>query len=271
MTYIASTSVKSAKAFIFYLSRYSVYYNCLEFLLLNLMHNSLSIRSYNRQRKGHCHDYHQLVLPLRGAINIEVESYKGKVTPGECVVVKAGEMHHFDAETEARFVVADCAQLPAGMLTSDTIVFTLNPPLLQFLAFVEAQLKFQINQQVESLMFDTFYRLLEEQRLLRQVDFRIREALEYIDANLTDDLSINKLASIACLSPTQFKKLFRQQTDSTVAQHITNLRMEKAQALLLHTDYPMQIIAELVGYSDLSAFSRRFSQHFGISPSRFSR
>ncbi|MDF5570734.1 helix-turn-helix domain-containing protein, partial [Vibrio parahaemolyticus] len=38
-----------------------------------------------------------------------------------------------------------------------------------------------------------------------------------------------------------------------------------------HTDLPVQLIAERVGYSDLSAFSRRFSMHFGMSPREFSR
>jgi len=47
------------------------------------------------------------VLPLRGVINIEVDTFKGKVTPGEYFVVNAGEIHHFAAEHEANFVVAD--------------------------------------------------------------------------------------------------------------------------------------------------------------------
>ncbi|WP_249269560.1 hypothetical protein [Shewanella sp. SACH] len=38
--------------------------------------------------------------------NIEVDTFKGKVTPGECVVVNAGEIHHFAAEHEARFIFA---------------------------------------------------------------------------------------------------------------------------------------------------------------------
>ncbi|WP_375749337.1 helix-turn-helix domain-containing protein [Vibrio sp. HN007] len=235
------------------------------------MINTLSIRSYNRQRKGHVHDYHQLVLPLRGVINISVESFIGKVAPAECVVVKSGEMHHFDAQAEAKFVVADLDKLPDDILQSDTIVFSINQPLLQYLSFVEAQLKFQINPQVEQLMFDTFYTLLSEQKLFRKTDARVRAALEHIESHLSQELSISQLASVACLSPTQFKKIFKEQIGETVTSYIIRLRMEKAQALLLHTDYPVQIVAESVGYADLSAFSRRFSLQFGISPSKYSR
>ena len=74
------------------------------------MINTLSIRSYTRQTRGHSHDFHQIVLPLRGVINIEVASYRGKVTPSECVIVKANETHYFNAEENAKFIVAGYRQ-----------------------------------------------------------------------------------------------------------------------------------------------------------------
>ena len=98
-------------------------------------------------------------------------------------------------------------------------------------------------------MFTTFYRLLEEQKLFVQYDHRIREVVDYINNNLSHNLSIEALANIACLSATQFKKNFKSQTGQTVTEYITELRMKKAQALLLHTDSPISIIAELVGYT----------------------
>lgn len=235
------------------------------------MANSLSIRSYSRQRKGHAHDYHQLVLPLRGVINIALDSFTGKVKPGECVVVKAGIMHHFDADAQAKFVVADLDRLPVLLAESDTLVFSVSSPLFHFLAFVEQQLNHQINTGIEALMLETFGQLLAQQRLLRKAEPRINNALEYMEDNLAETLSIERLAAVANLSPTQFKKLFKQQTGETATQYLTRLRMEKAQALLLHTDYPVQIVAELVGYTDLTAFSRRFSRYFGMPPSRLTR
>lgn len=120
-------------------------------------------------------------------------------------------------------------------------------------------------------MFVTFALLLAEQRLLPQVDRRIRQVLQVIDMRLSERLTLDELAQTACLSETQLKKLFRQQIGLSVMQYLTRVRMEKAKALLQHTDYSVQRIAEQVGYSDLSAFSRRFSASFGLSPTRFSR
>ncbi|SMS00842.1 Arabinose operon regulatory protein [Vibrio mangrovi] len=202
---------------------------------------------------------------------MEVATFKGKVMPGECVAVKAGEVHYFAAETEAKFVVADLERLPEPIMTSGTVVFSITSPLLRYLSFIEEQLKYQVNTDIEKLMYDTFYALMCAQQVLKQFDHRIRNAMEYIDAHLSQPLSNTQLATIAYLSPTQFKKVFKQQTNLTVTQYITKLRMEKAQALLLHTDYPIQIVAETVGYTNLTAFSRRFSQYVGLPPSKYAR
>ncbi|MGY8870371.1 MAG: helix-turn-helix domain-containing protein [Pseudomonadales bacterium] len=47
--------------------------------------------------------------------------------------------------------------------------------------------------------------------------------------------------------------------------------MAKAHGLLAHTDSPINIVANIVGYQDVPAFSHRFSAYFGHSPSNSRR
>ena len=233
------------------------------------MKNLLSIRSYSTNPVSHSHDFNQVVLPLRGVINIKVENFSGKVAPRECVVVRANEKHLFMAEREARFIVADMDCLPNNINCTQHIVFEINKPLVNFLLFTESQLETQINSRLEQSMYNTFYQLLESQHLLPKLDYRIQNALLFINENIAEPLNIESIAKIAFLSPTQFKKTFKEQLGVTVLEHITLLRMEKAQALLTHTDYPLQIIGEKVGYKELSSFSRKFKQHYGFPPTKF--
>jgi len=235
------------------------------------MKNPLSIRSYSTKPTSHSHEFNQIVLPLRGVINIKVDGFNGKVTPGECVVVKAKEEHLFTAGTEARFVVVDMQNLPPNISTSQCVVFAISKPLIHYLVFIESQLENQINGPLEKSMFETFHLLLADQILSPKLDNRISTSIAYMKKNIADQLQINRLAKVAFLSDTQFKKLFRQQTGMTVMKFVTRLRMEKAQALLTHTDYPLQIIGEKVGYNELSAFSRKFSQYYGLSPNQFKK
>jgi AraC-like DNA-binding protein len=120
-------------------------------------------------------------------------------------------------------------------------------------------------------MMQTFCCLLAEQQVLRFFDHRIQKVLDYIESHLATSLSNQQLAAVAYLSLTQLKKLFKQQTGLSVSQYVRQARMEKAQALLRHTDYPVQIVAQTVGYSDHAAFSRSFAKYCGMSPSQYSR
>jgi len=234
-----------------------------------MMNNLLSIRSYSTKPVSHRHSFNQLVLPLRGVINIRVGSFNGKVAPGECVVVRSHEDHMFTADAEARFVVADMQSLPDNMLTSQCIVFATNEPLRHYLSFVEKQLEHNVNKGLELATYDLFALLLAEQTLLLKVDERITTVISFIEQHIATNLQIKTLATSIFLSETQFKKIFKQQTGMAVMRYVTKLRMEKAKALLTHTDYPLQMIGEKIGYKDLSSFSRVFSQYFGLSPTKF--
>lgn len=233
------------------------------------MQGNLSIRSYSTKPTIHAHDFYQLVLPLRGVISIQVGLFDGKVAPGECVIVKEKEEHLFTAKPEARFVVADMITVPENISTYQDVVFAVKKPLTLYLNFIEAQLEQQVNTVLEEAIYNTFYHLLSEHILLPKLDKRIANAIDYIEHNLNNRLTIEVLASAANLSPTQFKVLFKQQTDQTVMDYVSKARIEKAQALLCHTDYPLKMIGEMVGYTDLSSFSRRFTQIVGLPPSKF--
>ena len=113
-----------------------------------------------------------------------------------------------------------------------------------------------------------FKQLLLTQDFSPKIDNRITRVLAHIESNLSNECSLEELASISNLSVSHFKVEFKSQTGKTAGEYLMVQRMEKARALLSHTDYPVQIVAERVGYSSQSAFSRRFSEYFGKPPSR---
>lgn len=231
--------------------------------------DSLSIRSYSLNQQGHSHDFHQLVLPLSGVIEIELPSYQGPVKPGQCVVIESGTLHWFRAQTQAKFLVADLHRLPEHWLAIEKPVIKINSALEHYLPFVEHQLEKKVCEAVHASMLTLFYQLLDQQSVLSHSDPRIQNALDYIELHLAEPISIEVLAKVSHLSSTQFKKRFKAQTSQSVAQYIAQVRVNKACALLRHTDYPINVIAHLVGYRDASAFARRFQKMTGLSPSRY--
>lgn len=230
------------------------------------MPRHFSIRAYTKSFKRHHHTYHQLVLPLMGSIHIEVGDYQGIASVGDCVIIREMQSHAFSADEAARFIVIDSDNLPHNLLESEEQKIRVDDGVVAFCQFLERQLSLNVDSDVESSAFELLMQLLAQQQNHRLLDKRLEKVIDYINSHLAEPLTITQLATIACLSDTQFKVVFKQQMNMTLTQYLRQLRMSKAKSLLTYTDKPIAIVAQDVGYLNSSAFSRQFKSHFGVSP-----
>lgn len=226
----------------------------------------LSIRSYRFVSHTHYHDFHQLVLPLVGSVDIDTGRHQGRAAPGQCVITLAGDQHRFAPEQGSSFLVADLDELPANMQPLQDSFVRVSAPMQAFCYFAQKQLEHRVSPTLEQQMGGWFVQLMAEQTFLPTMDPRIARVVEHLEKDLSASPSLAELASVACLSLSQLKTLFKKETGKTSGQYLLALRMEKARALLAHTDYPINLIATQLGYQDLSAFSHRFASHFDFSP-----
>lgn len=230
------------------------------------MATKLYIRSFSSATHRHKHDYHQLVVPLRGSAENYTDMGDGPIGPGQCMVQPAGLNHSFVPDPDSSFLVADMDELPTNLQALTYPIVSVPPQIFAFCQFVETQLQNQVSPELEASMGNLFMQLLEGQEFLPSIDKRIAKVIAHLRKDLTITPSIEELANIATLSISQLKALFKSQTSDSPHQYLTQLRMEKARALLAHTDVPINLVAHQVGYGNVSAFSRRFNEHFGHSP-----
>ena len=96
---------------------------------------------------------------------------------------------------------------------------------------------------------------------------RINRVIDCINNHYGEDLSLIKLAEIACLSKFHFHRLFHKHFGETVHDCIRRVRLEHATHLLV-ADVHASIaeIAEACGFSSSQNFSRAFKERFGLSP-----
>jgi AraC family transcriptional regulator len=97
---------------------------------------------------------------------------------------------------------------------------------------------------------------------------RLQWAMEYIHNHYDETISIDVLASQACLSVFHFKRLFREVFHEAPYQYIRKLRLQKASELLLK-DWPVGDVCKAVGWEDTSSFIRLFKQMMNTTPNRF--
>lgn len=90
-----------------------------------------------------------------------------------------------------------------------------------------------------------------------------------INTHLYSNFTIRELSKLAGLSLTSFKDAFIRAYGEPPARYIRKMKIEKAKKLLLTSDHTVNEIADLVGYKDLSHFSKSFQAVTGSSPTRF--
>jgi len=98
---------------------------------------------------------------------------------------------------------------------------------------------------------------------------RLRRVLDYIEAHLDRELTLAELADVACLSPCHLSRSFKQAVGTGPQRYTVQRRVERAKALLRHSDASLASIAATVGFADQSHFTAAFRQEIGTTPGRF--
>jgi AraC family transcriptional regulator len=98
---------------------------------------------------------------------------------------------------------------------------------------------------------------------------RLQRVRDYVEANLSAELSLAELADVAGLSRFHFSRSFRRAAGIGVHRFVTVRRIERAKTLLKETDLSLAEIALAVGFQDQAAFTTRFRLSVGAPPGRF--
>jgi AraC family transcriptional regulator len=95
--------------------------------------------------------------------------------------------------------------------------------------------------------------------------------LDYIEANVEGDLTIVRLAAIACLSRFHFARAFKAATGQSPHQFVSAKRLARAKTLLLGGDRSLIDISLALGFSGQANFTRAFRQRTGQTPGDYRR
>ena len=95
------------------------------------------------------------------------------------------------------------------------------------------------------------------------------ELLLFIDKNLHRKLPLNELARHAGLCPSYLSRLFSEKMQRRLQDYIGMHRAFRAAQLIMENRYSIGEIGDMLGFSNVSVFSKVFKKHFGISPLAF--
>lgn len=102
---------------------------------------------------------------------------------------------------------------------------------------------------------------------------RTNEALQkvqdYIEHNLHEDLTLNRLAEVGCFNASYLSRIFKQTYGCNLSEYIGKGRVELAKRLLRTNNERIHEISRKVGYPSAHSFTRIFKQMAGITPQEY--
>ncbi len=95
---------------------------------------------------------------------------------------------------------------------------------------------------------------------------KIQKAKDFIIRNLDQNITIPTIAGYVGTNQCYLKKRFKEIQGQTIFEFLRENRMIKARHLLQNSNYSIQEISVMVGYSSISSFSQAYKNYFGLSP-----
>lgn len=100
---------------------------------------------------------------------------------------------------------------------------------------------------------------------------KLQQAIDYIQDNLAEDISLQAIATEVNMSRYYFCRLFKKSTGISPYQYLIKSRIERAKELLSQNHKSIADIALQVGFSNQSQFTKYFKRFVGVTPQKFSR
>ena len=101
---------------------------------------------------------------------------------------------------------------------------------------------------------------------------RVDRVIDFIGTHLDEELELDELCRIACVSKYHFHRLFTAYTGLSLMGYIKWLRLKHAaHQLIVHKEETIINIALDAGFESDKSFTRAFKQVYGQSPSEFRR
>jgi transcriptional regulator GlxA family with amidase domain len=97
----------------------------------------------------------------------------------------------------------------------------------------------------------------------------LKLALELMQKNIEEPLSIDELARCVNISRRQLERRFCRFVGATPTRYYLELRLTRARQLVLQSNRPITDIAIATGFCSFANFHRRFRDFFGVAPSSY--
>lgn len=208
------------------------------------------------------------------------------LSPGQLIILDCRNYHYYATKgTSWHFLwihfVGKCAFDYVDLLNidGDTALSLGNrisfpsyyEQLASYVLHFDLQKELELSTIMQKLLTELIHLKKTETFSLKYSGYNLEldDSISYLQEHFTEDISIEQLAKQAHLSKYYYIKVFKAYTRQTPYDYLLGLRLQRAQKMLLETDYAIRVIAEKSGFSDSKNFIACFKKKVGTTPLQY--
>lgn len=242
---------------------------------------------YHYRERLHGTDQHILIYCHEGEGSVIIDKQEYKISPGDFYLIPALTRHTYAANADNPWTIF---WIHFKGESADDWVKQIHQYLNSYSGFIpdsektirlfnEIYTPLERGYSMEHLMYSNMYLwhylstfIYQEKNKSRMNNTEtdtIDSAIDYMQKNVDQNLTLEKIAQHVQFSTSHFSLLFRKKTGFSPIEYYNHLKMQQACQYLLFTKQRIKEIALEVGMSDQHYFSRTFKKTMGVSPQEY--
>lgn len=250
----------------------------------------------------HDHNYSEIAVIISGPARHVLDGENVPVSAGDVLIIHPGAVHAYDETGEMEIVnlIFDPSRLSLPQLDGYSLplfgkIFPdaknlyhsanpaahLDPEDLAETVRMIRKLEDELKNPLPGKLFLCLALFMEiiaylsrksgEQNSARQANFRIGEAIRYMNRHYAEPVELQKLAKIANMSERSFFRHFHVSAGCSPVEYLLKIRLQHGCDLLINGNASIAEIAAECGFCDSNYFCKQFRRAFGVSPLSFRR
>lgn len=229
----------------------------------------------------HYHNFYEIYYIENGYCNYFIDNKSFHLLPGDLVLIPKGIIHNtlYSNNKPSRLLI-NCSKkyIPIETLTifSKNNYLYRNPDIKNIVCEILYKIKNEFTNPDEfsddairchmHMLLLTLVRNKNQYTVGETKSSYIEKAIEYIQKNISYDISLSETAKAFSVSSEHFSRRFKKETGMGFNEYVNLVRLKKAEELLKKDTFSVYEVAALCGFNDCNYFSTKFKKMYGLSP-----
>lgn len=245
------------------------------------------VRKSNYVFPGESHDYYELTYIDHGKLDMTLDGKEYHLNKYDLIICYPGQFHTqstddestcsyltimFDMETKM-----DISLMNRVFKTRKDIYNVLSAFMkaIQSKDYLSEEMALAYLKEVLILLYQFDTKTDEESNVNPMQEHYentlLNEILVFIHNNIFTAFTVEDLCQKFSISRSSLQSLFRTNIHTTPKHYISNLKLNQAKLLIQEHKYTISEISDMLGFTSIHYFSRKFKLQYGLSPTDYAK